>query len=65
MQAAYNIVTLIALAAVVIILGWGLVNMLRGGPSNLSQRLMRARVIAQFVAIILLVGGAWYFSRGG
>lgn len=65
MQAAYNIVTFVAVAAVVVILGWGLVNMLRGGSSNLSQRLMRARVIVQFIAILLLVGGAWYFSRGG
>lgn len=65
MPFAYTIVTIIAVVAVVVILGWGLVNMLRGGSGNLSQKLMRARVIAQFIAIMLLVGGAWYFSRGG
>lgn len=65
METAYNIVTIIALAAVVVILLWGLINMFRGGDGNLSQKLMRARVIAQFVAIVLLVAGAWFFSRGG
>lgn len=65
MPFSYTLLTMVAVAAVVVILGWGLVNMLRGGDGNLSQKLMRARVIAQFIAIILLVGGAWFYSRGG
>ena len=39
-----------ALAAVVLVLLLGLWNMLRGGDPNLSQTLMRWRVILQFVA---------------
>lgn len=65
MPAGYTYLTMVAVAAVVVILAWGLINMLRGGDSNLSQKLMRARVIAQFIAIVLLVAGSWYFSRGG
>ncbi|MEZ5828945.1 MAG: twin transmembrane helix small protein [Hyphomicrobiales bacterium] len=44
-----------ALAAVAIVLLFGLWNMLRGGNPNLSQKLMRARVILQFIAIIIVM----------
>lgn len=45
----------IALAAVVIVLLLGLANMMRGGSPNVSQRLMRLRVLLQFVAIIVIL----------
>lgn len=51
-----SIVTIIALAAVAIILFMGLWNMFRGGDPNVSQKLMRARVIAQAVAIVVILG---------
>ncbi|NOZ32685.1 MAG: twin transmembrane helix small protein [Alphaproteobacteria bacterium] len=57
-----NILVLVAMAFVVFILGWGLWNMFRGGNSNLSQKLMRARVIAQFVAIVLLLVAAFFLA---
>jgi hypothetical protein len=44
-----------ALAAVVIVLLLGLWNMLRGGSTNLSQKLMRWRVGLQFIAIIIVM----------
>lgn len=47
--------TPIALAAVAFILFLGLLNMVKGGSSNRSQKLMRMRVAAQFVAVIILV----------
>jgi hypothetical protein len=50
-----NIVTAIALGLVVLVLLAGLVNMLRGGKSNVSQRLMRLRVLLQFVAIVVIM----------
>lgn len=62
MQLFLAILIVIALAAVVFILGWGLVNMFRGGSGNLSQKLMRARVIAQFVAIMLLLAAVLLFA---
>lgn len=57
-------ITIIALAAVAIILLMGLWNMLRGGSPNRSQTLMRARVIAQAVAIVLILGALFFFGRG-
>ena len=42
----------------------GLWNMLRGGDSNRSQMLMRARVIAQAVAIVVILGALFFFGRG-
>lgn len=44
-----------ALAAVVIVLAFGLFNMLRGGNPNLSQKLMRARVLLQLVALLVVM----------
>ena len=53
----------VALLAVAIVLGLGLWNMLRGGPGNRSQMLMRWRVVLQFAAIVLVMA-AIYASRG-
>jgi Hypoxia induced protein conserved region len=50
-----------ALAAVATVLLLGLWNMLRGGSSNLSQTLMRWRVVLQFIALCLVMA-AIYFS---
>jgi hypothetical protein len=58
------IVTVVALGAVTVILFWGLWNMFRGGNPNLSQNLMRARVIAQLIAIIVILGALFFFGRG-
>ena len=44
-----------ALAAVAVVLLLGLFNMMRGGDSNLSQKLMRWRVILQFAAVVLMM----------
>lgn len=51
-----------AIAAVAVVLLLGLYNMLRGGSPNLSQTLMRWRVVLQFIAICLTVAiasSAW------
>jgi Hypoxia induced protein conserved region len=52
----------LAVAAVAIVLGLGLINMLRGGSANLSQKLMRWRVILQFIAILIVMGVIWLKS---
>ncbi len=44
-----------ALAAVGIVLMFGLWNMMRGGDPNLSQKLMRARVLLQFIALVIVM----------
>lgn len=43
----------VALVAIVVLLGLG--NLLRGGDSNVSQKLMRWRVGLQFCAILLIL----------
>jgi len=53
----------IALGAVAVVLLLGLANMLRGGSPNLSQTLMRWRVILQFIALCLVVVALYFSGR--
>jgi hypothetical protein len=53
----------VALAAVAFVLLLGLLNMMRGGSPNTSQRLMRMRVLLQFVAIIVAMAALWALGR--
>ena len=53
----------VALGVVLIVLLLGLWNMLRGGSANASQNLMRARVIAQFAAIVVALALLWISQR--
>ncbi len=50
----------IATVAVAFVLLLGLLNMLRGGSPSRSQNLMRARVLLQFTAIIVMMGVLWW-----
>jgi hypothetical protein len=52
-----------AIVAVAIVLLLGLINMMRGGSPNRSQRLMRLRVLLQFVAIIVIMATIWALGR--
>lgn len=65
MQTALNLAIALALIFVVVVLGMGLWNMLKGGSGNTSQRLMRLRVMGQAVALILLMGALFFFGGGG
>jgi hypothetical protein len=51
-----------AVVLVALVLGAGLVNMMRGGSPNLSQKLMRWRVGLQFLAILIIMG-VLFFRR--
>jgi len=62
MNQPMNILIFVALGVVALILLAGLFNMLRGGSPNLSQKLMRARIIAQFVALVVLALAAFFFA---
>ena len=55
-----NTLVSVAVGAVAIVLLLGLINMLRGGSANTSQRLMRLRVVLKFVAIVLIVIVLWW-----
>ena len=41
----------------------GLINMMRGGSPNRSQKLMRLRVLLQFGAIIITMLTVWAMGR--
>jgi hypothetical protein len=49
----------IAIGAVAIVLLLGLINMMRGGSPNTSQKLMRLRVLLQFIAIVIIMATIW------
>jgi hypothetical protein len=53
-----------AVAAVAVVLVFGLINMLRGQNPNLSQKLMRARVLLQLAALLIIMA-ILYLAGGG
>jgi len=53
----------VAVGAVPVVLLLGLVNMMRGGSPNTSQKLMRLRVLLQFVAIVITMLTVWVMGR--
>ena len=60
----FDILILFALLAVLVTLGFGLYALFRGGEfgRSYSNKLMRLRVVLQFVAILIIVA-AFYFHR--
>ena len=62
MEDAVRLAIPFALAAVVLVLMLGLLNMLRGGSPNVSQTLMRWRVVLQFIALCIVMA-AIYLAR--
>ncbi|MGV3650727.1 MAG: twin transmembrane helix small protein [Devosia sp.] len=59
-----SLITFVAVMVVAVILFMGLWNMFKGGDGNKSQMLMRARVIAQAVALVVILGALFFFGRG-
>ena len=53
----------IALGAVAVVLVLGLINMMRGGSPDLSQRLMGLRVLFQFIALVVVMLTLWLMGR--
>ncbi len=64
MSTIFNIIAIVFMAAVVFVLVRGLINLLKGGSGNTSNKLMQARVVLQFIALVFILL-ALYFSRGG
>jgi len=62
MLIALKILAVVAMAAVVIVLVRGLINMMRGGSGITSNKLMQARIMLQAVALALLLLVV-YFTR--
>lgn len=64
----FDILVLLAIAAVTVTLGFGLYSLFRGGDyaRTHSNRLMRLRVGLQALAVLLLVAGmVWKATSGG
>ena len=57
-----NGLTPFAAGAVAVVLVLGLFNMMRGGSSSTSQKLMRWRVGLQFLAVVLLMSALYLTS---
>ena len=53
----------IAVGAVAVVLLLGLINMMRGGSPNRSQKLMQWRVLLQFVAIVITMLTVWVMGQ--
>jgi hypothetical protein len=59
MQGSGNLIVAVATGAVAVALILGLVNMMRGGSANTSQKMMRWRVGLQFAAIAAIMAVLW------
>ncbi|MBX9774403.1 MAG: twin transmembrane helix small protein [Xanthobacteraceae bacterium] len=53
----------LALAAVAIVLLFGFLNFAKGGSPETSQKLMRWRVLMQFVALVVIMLTIWIMGR--
>jgi hypothetical protein len=53
----------IAVGAVAVVLLLGLHNMARGGSPHRSQKLMRLRVLLQFIAIVVIMLTIWAIGK--
>lgn len=62
MDSLFRYGAMIAMAAVAFVLFLGLRNLMRGGDGNYSNKMMRLRILLQFVALVLIVATI-YFSR--
>jgi hypothetical protein len=61
-MSASNWFVIIAVGAVALVLVLGLTNMMRGGSPEKSQKLMRLRVLLQFIAILVVLAVIWLQS---
>lgn len=66
MESFFNIALPIALLAVVVTLFFGLYALFRGGDfgRTYSNKLMRLRVLLQFIAVCLLAAAFYWRTRG-
>jgi uncharacterized membrane protein YwzB len=58
-------VIIIACLVVACVLAWGLSSFQAGGDGKKSNKIMQLRIAAQFVAVVLIVGFAYFRSKGG
>ena len=64
MSTATYILAIIVMGLVALVLIRGLFNMMKGGDSNLSNKLMQLRVLLQALAVILIMLTLWLTGGG-
>ena len=66
MHTMFNILIPLSLAAVLAALAMGIYALFRGGDfgRSYSNKLMRLRVLLQFIAILVLMAAFWWNRRG-
>jgi hypothetical protein len=66
MNGFFDLLITFSLLAVLTSLGFGIYALFRGGDfgRSYSNKLMRLRVVLQFVAVIVLVAAYWWRRRG-
>ena len=66
MDAFFDIALPVALLAVFLTLCAGVYSLFRGGDfaRSHSNKLMRLRVVLQFVAVLVLMGALWFYLQG-
>ena len=66
MDAFFDVALPVALLAVFLTLCVGVYSLFRGGDfaRSYSNKLMRLRVVLQFVAVLVLVGALWFYRQG-
>jgi hypothetical protein len=62
----FDVAVAVSLLAVVVALGFGLYSLYRGGDyaRSHSNKIMRLRIVLQFIAVCILVAAFWWRSRG-
>jgi hypothetical protein len=67
MEMLFNVAVPVAILVVLVILCFGIYSLMRGGDyaRSTSNKLMRLRVIAQFVAVVVLMGALWFATHNG
>ena len=65
MRDLFDLLIPLSLLAVLTALGFGIYALFRGGDfgRSYSNKLMRLRVVLQFVAVIVLVAAYWWRGR--
>ncbi len=67
MQSPFNILVPAALLVVLAVLCAGIYALFRGGDfgRSYSNKLMRLRVVTQFIAVLVLVAAVWWGQHAG
>lgn len=65
MKDLFDLLIPVSLLAVLAALGFGIYALFRGGDfgRSYSNKLMRLRVVLQFVAVLVLVAAVWWRGR--